>query len=56
MVFLYVVLIGYASGIFHKICYNSDWVIYLYGLNGLMVLTDIILYSRNRGLALKGEA
>jgi len=56
VVFLYVVLIGYASGIFHKICYNSDWVIYLYGLNGLMVLTDIILYSRNRGLALKGEA
>ncbi len=41
--FLYLVFIGYASGIFHK--YNNDynWVIFLYILNLLMVGVDIIL-------------
>ncbi len=46
--FLGIVLIGYISGIIHKIFYNFDPVIYLYGLNGIMVSMDMILYFRNR--------
>lgn len=46
--FLYVVIIGYAAGITHKLLYSRDYVIYLYLLNALMVTTDIILYYRNR--------
>jgi len=45
--FLYVVLLGYISGILHKIIYNFDLIIVLYILNGFMVLTDIMLYFRN---------
>jgi hypothetical protein len=50
LVFLYVVLAGYVSGVLHKLLYSFDKVIYLYMLNGLMVLTDIVLYYRNRQL------
>lgn len=48
--FLYIVLIGYLAGIFHKLFFNYDLVIFLYGVNGLMVATDILLYHRNRRL------
>jgi len=46
--FLIVILGGYAAGTLHKIFYSMDFVIVLYVLNFLMVLTDIILYFRNR--------
>jgi len=46
--FLFVVLIGYSSGILHKLIYNFDLIIYLYVLNFCFVLTDIILYFRNK--------
>lgn len=46
--FLYVVLIGYLSGIIHKILYSKDPVVYLYILNMIMVLTDLALYYRNQ--------
>ena len=48
VVFLIVVLVGYAAGILHKVFYRYDYVIFLYALNGCMVLTDIVLYFRNR--------
>jgi hypothetical protein len=48
--FLLIILMGYVSGIFHKLFYNLDWVIFLYALNGAMVLTDILLYYRNASL------
>lgn len=48
--FLYVVFLGYISGTLHKIIYNFDLVIILYILNGLMVLTDILVYYRNKRL------
>jgi hypothetical protein len=48
VVFLFVVLIGYAAGVLHKLLYRYDFVIFLYALNGCMVLTDILLYFRNR--------
>jgi membrane protein DedA with SNARE-associated domain len=48
--FLCVILVGYVAGTLHKVLYSFDHVIYLYVLNGLMVLTDIALYLRNRRL------
>ncbi len=51
--FLFVVLTGYVAGTLHKIFYNYDSVIYLYALNGALVLTDILLYFRNSRLAVK---
>lgn len=46
--FLLVIFIGYISGIIYKITGTGDSVIYLYILNAIMVLTDIILYLRNK--------
>ncbi len=51
LAFLFVVLIGYIAGTLHKIFYNFDSVIYLYALNGALVLMDIVLYYRNSRLA-----
>jgi hypothetical protein len=48
VVFLIVVLVGYVAGILHKVFYRYDYVIFLYALNGCMVLSDIVLYFRNR--------
>jgi hypothetical protein len=48
--FLGVVLLGYVSGILHKIFFSPDPVIVLYILNGVMVGGDIFLYFRNRKL------
>ena len=48
LLFLYVVLIGYFSGVIHKLLYSMDPVIYLYLLNAIMVLTDLLLYYRNQ--------
>jgi hypothetical protein len=48
VIFLFVVLVGYAAGVLHKIFYNYNWVIFLYVLNGTMVSIDILLYLRNR--------
>ena len=49
ILFLLVVLIGYFSGLVHKFFYSYDGVIYLYALNTIMVLTDIMVYFRNKG-------
>lgn len=51
--FLVIILVGYASGILHKIIYNFDFVIYMYILNFAMVSTDLILYFRNKKLESK---
>jgi len=53
--FLYIIVIGYAAGVIHKLLYSCDWVVYLYVLNGIMVLIDIALYYRNKNSA-KGNA
>ena len=50
IVFLVIVLIGYCSGILHKLLYNFDLIIWLYVLNALMVIADIVLYYRNLAL------
>lgn len=45
--FLYVIMLGYVSGIINKLLYHYDWVVFLYVLNLLMVTTDLLLYYRN---------
>lgn len=51
VVFLFTIVIGYASGIVNKLIYNPDGVVYLYILNLVMVSVDIALYYRNRRIA-----
>ena len=53
--FLFVVLLGYAAGILNKLVYDPDAVVWLYGLNSLMVGADIALYFRNRALERAGR-
>ena len=48
LVFLYVILFGYSSGIVYKVFYNFDLVIILYILNFIMVFIDILLYYKYR--------
>lgn len=45
-VFLILILIGYIAGILNKLVTNLDYVIWLYCLNGSMVLIEIALYIR----------
>jgi hypothetical protein len=47
VVFLFIVEIGYISGIIYKLTANLDAVVFLYFLNALMVAVDILLYYRN---------
>ena len=44
--FMSIVIAGYGAGVIHKLLYSSDWVIYLYMLNLLMVTVDLGLYFR----------
>lgn len=44
--FMGIVLIGYLSGIIHKIMYSLDWVIALYIFNMIMVSIDLALYFK----------
>lgn len=48
IMFLFIILSGYAAGVTHKLLFSMDIVIVLYGLNFCMVLTDIIIYFRNK--------
>ena len=48
VLFLFVILLGYVCGILHKIFYSFDLVIYLYLLNSLMVMVDILIFYRNK--------
>lgn len=45
--FLIVILIGYVAGILNKIFNQYDVVVYLYLLNFMMVLIDLLIYFRN---------
>lgn len=48
ILFLFIVLAGYISGIVNKLINSYDIVLFLYVLNSLLVTTDIILWFRNR--------
>lgn len=54
--FLYLVLVGYVAGCLHKVIFSFDKVLWLYALNGIMVLVDLILthyyINRNKRLNL----
>lgn len=54
LLFMAVVLVGYVSGIMHKMFYNMDIVLWLYVLNAALVAADLGLYFRNRNI-LEGE-
>ncbi len=44
--FMAVVCFGYACGVTHKLLYSMDWIIGLYALNMVLVVTDLVLYFR----------
>lgn len=44
ILFLTLIFIGYIFGIMNKVIKGIDFVIFLYVLNGILVLTDIVLY------------
>jgi len=46
--FLWLIIVGYLSGIIHKILAGADWVIWLYVLNTIMVATDLFLVCHYR--------
>lgn len=55
VLFLWLILIGYLSGIAMKLIQSGggmpDWVTALYALNAAMVTVEIVLYFRFRGPA-----
>ena len=53
--FLVIVIVGYVSGIIHKLLYSRDIVLLLYLINLLMVVLDLLLYWRNRVLDKRRE-
>ena len=55
LLFMIIVMVGYIAGVLHKIYFDHDLVIYLYGLNFLMVAVDVALYLRNRAEEKKSE-
>lgn len=46
IVFLSLILTGYAFGIVYKLMKHPDAVIWLYAINSSMIFTEIILYFR----------
>ena len=50
VLFQWFVLVGYVSGITHKIIYKPDIVMILYIINFMMVAFDTYLYYRNKKL------
>lgn len=42
--FLLFILLGYIFGVLHKLIYNYDYVIWLYILNGFLVLADMAMW------------
>ncbi len=53
--FLWLVIIGYVSGILNKVLGTMDWVLWLYVLNTVMVFTDFVLVVYYRRLRKLGK-
>ncbi len=54
LLFLYAVFLGYIFGIIYQLFGTDEsghWVAYIFAINMMMVLVDIILYYRNGILA-----
>lgn len=54
VLFLYIILLGYLCGIANKLINDFDYVTYLYGINFLMVFTDLMLYYKYKNKSTKG--
>lgn len=50
LIFQWAILLGYVSGIIHKLLYSKDVVLYLYFLNFAMISFDLCLGYRNKRL------
>lgn len=50
LIFQWAILLGYVSGIIHKLLYSKDVVLYLYFLNFAMISFDLCLSYRNKML------
>jgi hypothetical protein len=48
VMFLFIIFIGYISGILHKLLYSYDKVIILYIFNSILVSIDIALFYNNK--------
>ena len=48
LLFLSLLLVGYLSGIINKAIHGTDYVMFFYILNFLMVGIDILLFFRNK--------
>lgn len=46
LLFLLLILFGYIFGAMHKYMYNLDYVIWLYIINGLLVVADMTLWFK----------
>lgn len=46
LLFLWIVWLGYVSGLLHKVIYSFDFVIILYIFNSVLVFIDIMLYMK----------
>ena len=55
VVFLFIILLGYVSGVVNKLINSPDYVMYLYILNFVMVSIDVVLYFRNKRLDAQAE-
>jgi hypothetical protein len=51
VLYLFIIVLGYAAGIVHKLMNDPDPVTFLYALNMTMVSADIVFWFRNRRLA-----
>jgi len=46
LLFLFLIFIGYVSGVVYKVTSNFDHVIWIYCLNGTLVFVEILLFFR----------
>lgn len=53
--FMILILVGYLSGILHKLLFSLNWVLALYALNFTFVAIDLVLYYRYRPRAASPE-
>ena len=44
--FMIILIVGYSSGLIHKLKYSYDWITYLYILNLIMVSIDLSIYYK----------
>lgn len=54
LLFLTAINLAYVFGIIYKVFFARTWALYIYIINFAMVLTDFILYFKNRHREIKG--